>query len=133
MPVAYKYTKVPTYRSQEQIEKLLAKHGVDAFRWTSLAGQLGLEFRRKVNDQSVGFCVKLDYEEREKGQFLRALFFWIKATLEAVEFGIVSFERAFMPALITGEGRTLGDDVLQRLAQGGLGRDVPLLPEGRND
>ena len=128
MPAAYRRTTVPAHRSMEQIEKILAKHDVDAFRWTSIAWNLGLEFRHK----GIGYCVKLTYDEKEKAQYLRALFFWIKATLEAVEFGLVSFERAFMPALITGPDRTLGDDVLKRLVEGGLGQGVPLLPEGRD-
>jgi len=129
MARAYGGTRVPAHRSQEAIEKLLGKHGVDTFRWTSTAGHIGLEFRRPSGHGPLGFHMALDYEEeRLKAQYLRALYWYVKSQLEAVEFGLVSFERAFMPALITGPNRTLGDDVAQQIKEGSLG--VPQLESG---
>jgi len=133
-PASYKNTRVASHRSQEQVEKLLRLHGVEAFRWTSVPGKLGLEFQRPSEHGPVGYYIGLAYEEeRLKAQYLRALHWYLKAKLEAVDFGLEAFDRAFMPNLIIGPDRTLGDEVQERVDQGLLGQGLPLLPEGRGD
>lgn len=129
MTNAYKYTKVATHKSQGDIEKILRRHGVDAVRWTSLTGELVIEFRRQLKDTPpLGYRVALKCPETQRAQYLRALFWFIKAKLEAVDFGIVSFEQAFLPNLLMGPDHTVGDEVIARLSERSIGRDVPLLP-----
>lgn len=130
---AYQQTRVSPYRSQEVVEKLLRKHGVDGVRWTSLTGTVGLEFRLPTEHGPVGFSISIEYgADKLRPQYMRALYWYIKAKLEAIEFGLVDFEREFLPFLITGPDRTLGDEIVERLADGRLISDVPLLlPPGR--
>lgn len=132
MAKAYRQTQVSPYKSQEYIEKLLRKHGVDAVRWTSVPGVAGLEFRLPRGEGGIGFHVGVEYlHESSRAQYMRALYWYIKAKLEAIDFGLVDFEREFLPFLITGPNRTLGDEVIERLTDGSFGSDVPLLPSPR--
>lgn len=134
MAKAYRQTQVSPYKSQEYIERLLRKHGVDGVRWTSLTGEASLEFRLPRGDSSIGFHVGIEYiHESSRAQYMRALYWYIKAKLEAIEFGLVDFEKEFLPFLIIGPNRTVGDEVVERLAQGTIGCGVPLLPPARED
>ena len=69
---------------------------------------------------------KYDQDMREKAAkgIWRAAETWLKATLEAVEFGIVTFEEAFLASF----GRELADGTVLRLGD----RVIPMLgtPDG---
>lgn len=53
-------------------------------------------------------------------QVWRALFHHLKAQLEAVAFGLTSFEDVFLADIVAKDGRALGDHIKETLAGGHL-------------
>ena len=75
----------------------------------------------KWNDKTIGFRLQVDYKnDREKRQRLRALYWYLKAKIGAIQFGLVDLEREFLPYLITASGKTVYEEL------GGV--DMKLLP-----
>ena len=65
-------------------------------------------------------------DEKQRKQILRALYWFLKAKIEAIQFGLVELEQEFLPYLLTSEGRTVFEHI------GGV--NMALLPppsEGR--
>ena len=57
---------------------------------------------------------------------------YVKATLEAIESGIVSAEEAFLPHLVLPDGRTVKDSLMPGIYQAlEAGQMPPKLPSGR--
>ena len=132
-PESYRDTQVPVQRSVGHIESVLAQFGAEA---TSVAiarrGEEALAEVRFLYDRR-SYSVKLDLGEdpRDHRQRMRMLFWLVKASLEAVLFGVVSAEEALLPyAEISagGGGRTtvgrvllgVGAEQLPRLTPDGL-------------
>ena len=129
---AYASTSVSLFKTQDDLERVLAGHGITASRWTHYAetetqpGLLRFEFEWQTLKQAkLGFRVEVgyQYERGPKGgnrgttreQAGRALFWHIKNLLEAVAFGIVDLEQAFLPYLLTASGQTVYDEAKTRL------------------
>ena len=115
---SYSSTNVSSGRSKEQIEQLLVKVDATGFRWSSRlvsaagSGYEQLEAMLEWNDKTIGFRLQVDYgDEREKRQRLRALYWYLKAKLEAIHFGLVDLEQEFLPYLITSSGRTVYEEL----------------------
>ena len=112
----YDYTQVTTAKSQEQIKKLLAEHGVTIVRITSFPSTAVLEFIKKVGaEQHVPYRISLRPNvrrdvnaalwDRSERQVWRVAYWWLKAKLEAVKFGLVEFEQEMLPyMLVSGAG-----------------------------
>jgi len=129
---SYVNTKVPAARTQEQIERLLRRIDVDATRWTTYGLTITLEFAWTPKDRPgrLGFLLRLNPpEERERPRHLRALYWYLKAKIEAYEFGLVDLAQEFLPHLLTGPNITLYEEAQPRIEQRMLGQDLPLLPE----
>ena len=131
MTKAYSDTAVSPGRSKEQIEGLLLKVDATGFRWSTQlpSGERGditpgyerLEAALDWNDKQIAFRLEVAYaDEREKRQRLRALYWYLKAKIEAIQFGLVDLEREFLPYLITASGKTVYEEL------GGV--DMKLLP-----
>jgi len=134
MRKAFYDTRVPAARTRGEIDTMLQKHDVEAVRWTEFTDRILLEFKMPEGSFAIGvsFAMGDSYPEaQQRRQVWRALHWHIKARLEAVDFGLGDMVHAFLPYLITGPNRTLGDDVMERVADRTLGADIPLLPEGR--
>ena len=113
---SYANTSVSAGRTKEQIEKLLDKVGATGFRWDStrpngdLCGFEQITAGLEWNDKKVAFQLRITYEdERKQRQNLRALYRYLKAKIEAIEFGIVDLE--FLPYLLASSGRTMYDEL----------------------
>jgi hypothetical protein len=110
---SYASTSVTPARSKEQIEDLLIKVGAVGFRWssrTTLPGEEILEAGLEWNGREVAFRLKVGYEDdQERKQRLRALYWYLKAKVEAIMFGLVDLEREFLPYLLTADGETVFD------------------------
>lgn len=119
---SYAHTSVSPGRTKEQIETLLRKIGAVGFRWdTGLLSlkasenacgfeQLAARIRWYGND--LAFRLRIEYvTEREQRQNLRALYWYLKAKIEAIEFGIVDLEQEFMPYMLAPSGRTMYDEL----------------------
>lgn len=152
---AFANTKIDSFKTQTDLENLLAKRGVRASRWTHFAevkgvpGQMRFEFEwqppQKIRDVArpplsfridIGYKGELGPQGGQRGttreQAARALYWHVKNLLDAVDFGIVDLEQAFMPYLLLNNGQTAYEKVGAQLLELQAG-DLPLLTEGRAD
>ena len=111
---SYANTQVSSSRSKEQIEDLLDKIGAVAFRWssrTTLPGKETLEAGLEWNGREIAFRLVVNFDDdRQRKQRLRALYWYLKAKVEAIQFGLIDLEQEFMPYLITASGQTVYDE-----------------------
>lgn len=143
-------TEVSSYKSREEIERTLIKYGAKGFAYgtTETHSLVGFTMR----DRQVRFVLPMPnrnsseftltpskkwarsdaeaakaYEQTVRSKW-RSLFIVIKAKLEAVEQGIVTFEEEFAMHMVMPGGMTVGEMVTpaieQSYAEGGPG---PLL------
>lgn len=142
-------TGVPTDRSRSEIERTLSRYGADGFAygWSRQAALIGFE----MHDRQVRFVLPLPdrddpaftrtptgkprtktahtaaYEQAVRQRW-RALALVIKAKLEAVETGIVTFEQEFAMHMVLPDGSLVGDQVLPAIAHAyETGRVSPLI------
>ena len=109
---AYEDTRVSVAQSKAQIEKLLKKFNVKAMRFTTYPAVATLEFVRTQGDVILPYRITVKPKLREfarnagteldraERQVWRVVYWWLKAKLEAVEFGLVEFEQDFLPYLL---------------------------------
>ena len=147
---AYSDTQVLADRSQARIRGLLSKYGADRMRVSEdfKSGDIRISFEHHgipivipLSTSTYEMALRKDqlYSSRTRRSFeqyerdirdqaakgiWRAAETWLKATLEAVEFGLVSFEEAFLASF----GRELADGTVVRLGD----RLIPMLesPDG---
>lgn len=142
-------TDVPPERSRAEIETLLQRYGATAFAsiWQGQRHVIAFE----AHGRRVKFVLPLpalaDYVRDAAGRVLsgdraqammakatrqrwRALLLVIKAKLEAVETGIVSFEDEFLAHFVLPDGDTLGERLVPRLAEIAASGRLPPLLEG---
>ena len=132
MSKAFHDTTVNEAKTRGEIDTLLRKHSVEAFRWTEMPHGMVLEFKHPDGSFAIGadFAVgDAKRPEQRRRQVLRALHWHIKAKFDAIDFGLEDMAKAFLPYMITAPNRTLYDDVQDAQEQRTLGIDVPLLPE----
>lgn len=117
-------TKVPVERSKTEIERMLTRKGAIRFMsgWQGDSAAIMFELRgvhvrftlampkaedprfQKIAKGSLGDAI-----EAERRRLWRALTLVIKAKLEAVESGIVSFESEFLAQIVVPGGATFGE------------------------
>jgi hypothetical protein len=144
--MAYETTAVPVAKTQEEIRKLCLKHGMAGVQFTEefspprlivrfakmvagtprtiqIAVPLNEEKAKKKPRRRYGYGYRstpvVDPAEKVRKQTWRAVFYNLKAMFEAVEFGIQSFEQAFLShfewMLPSGEVTTIGKLVIPEL------------------
>ena len=127
---SYAATQVAAGKTKEQIEELLTRVGAVGFRWSSrtiLPGEEVLEAALEWNGREIAFRLAVQFEDdRERKQRLRALYWYLKAKVEAIEFGLVDLEQEFLPSLITSSGETVYEHL------GGANMQLLALPEGQH-
>lgn len=142
-----KNTSVAVDKSRAEIEGILRRYGASHFAYLSEPGVATVAF--KARDRNIKFRLTLPkrsdfaktptkrdrYEnqidacwEQACRSIWRGLALCIKAKLEAVESKIETFEEAFLPHIILGNGRTIYETIQKNVALNYDGRDVPLLP-----
>lgn len=146
-PAPYANTKVHFAKSQGEIVELLDKYGIQDVRFTSMgsAGQLVLEFTCPVEIQKewVPASVRIvipGITDKNRNQLHRALFYYLKSKMEALNFEFVEFVKEFFPYLVTRDnsGRPttiydyLGPQYKVALASG-QNQVLNLLPEGMSE
>lgn len=141
-------TTVPVARSRDEIQRIVERYGAEAFGYLTATGGAMIEFavrgRRyrfmlplpgptdtRFTHTPTGRARSADQAKNEHAkatrQAWRALALYIKAQLEAVEAGIVSFESAFLPYAVLPSGRTVADDVAPLVERAYIeGRVTPL-------
>ena len=151
----YEDTAVAVSKSQEQIRKLLTKLNVVATRFTSLPSEGIIEFVRKSDDATtipyrITIRPKINPEyasvsqwDRAERQVWRVAYWWLKAKLEAIDFGLREFEHEFLPDMMVvnsrGQQSTVASRVFERVANrlGPSGDDpfggMKVLPPGQTE
>lgn len=146
---AYEDTKVPVYKTREEIDQLLRKHGATGVMWAegehpAHPGKrvVMLRFVQRIA-QGAGFVtlgvrivvpVPTVRDQREQEQLLRqyhrVLLNSVKARFVDIEAGLRTFTEAFFAELEVG-GRTVyeqvGPQYLQAVTQGDI-KPLALLP-----
>lgn len=152
-------TDVTAERSQAEVERILRRYGADQFirGWDLETATIGFRIRKRQvkltilmpdpedpefteytdgwgNQKLRSENVARDRFEQATRQRWRALTLYLKATLEAIEVGIVSIESAFLPYTMLKDGRTVTEWLEPQIAlHYQTGNMPPLLPSGRKD
>lgn len=151
---AFANTKIDVFKTQNDLEALLLKRGINASRWShfaetkEIAGQVRFEFSwappQKLNEpkrQPLSFRVDVEYKGdfgpaggqrgTTREQAARALYWHIKNLFDAIDFGIVDLEQAFMPHLVLPSGETAYEKLVPQLQALQAGEMPLLLERGR--
>lgn len=121
-----KNTTVPAGRSKAEIERTLDRYGVDAFYYGKSAAGAAIGFTYK------GRAIKLNVPVPDRNEFRanktgdaswekecrrvwRVLLLWIKANLEVIEAGLVTFEDVFLAQTCLPDGRTVGQEIQEKI------------------
>jgi hypothetical protein len=117
-------TTVPVDRSRTEIEKTLTNYGADQFSsgWTEdkavimfrmkeryIRIEMPLVVKGKTRDSKKNYIYGEEKAAQENRRRWRALVLYVKAKLESVESGIISFEAAFMAHVILPNRQTVGE------------------------
>jgi hypothetical protein len=131
----YASTRVPPGRSRDVIEALLQRIGVDAVRWTTMAAEETVEFRwPRANGSPLAFRLMVPFDSpKKRAQMLRALYWYLKSKIEAIELGLVDLEQEFFPQMLTQGGQTIYESVQDHGFQRLIGPDSIALPSGEPD
>jgi len=139
-------------RSQEEIDHTLQRFGAGKRLWArdDEAGRVTVAFERKGRAYRISFTLpqlgsfktytrKGAYntssrsdsaaktaQQQEHRRLFRSLANYVKATLAAVDDGLISAEEALMPYMILRSGRTVSEEVEANIAS--LLEGHPLLP-----
>lgn len=146
-------TNVTSERSRMEIERILNRYGAQKFMYAydmtrafvsfetehrqvrfvlPLPDRDAAEFKWTSHKPPRRRTVTQQTEAYEQGmrQRWRALALVIKAKLEAVEAGIVTFDAEFLAHLVMPNGRTVGDEVRDKIFSAYETGEMPaLLPE----
>lgn len=129
MPEYAARTKVSADNTRLEIESLMRKRGADQFFSGADAERALLAFR--INDRHMRFALPLSCAKspQQINSRWRALLLVIKARLEAIDLGIMSFEEAFLAETVLPDRSTVAETMLPQIATAyGSGRMPPLLP-----
>ena len=130
-------TQVSEDRSRAEIEKQLQRFGADAFGYYSngTAAKIAFEYKRIHCQISVPLPARDDPQftqtpntgrrrsetqactdwQREVRRRWRSLCLVVKALLVGVEDGVLTFEQAFMPYIVMGDGFTIYQHVIPHI------------------
>ena len=116
---SYVGTSIPPAKSRENVEELLIRVGAKGFRWASTVGYPGREVLEAVigwSERSLAFRLEVLYEdEKQRKQRMRALYWYMKTKIEAVQMGLVDMEHEFLPYLLGKDGRTMYEQIQETL------------------
>lgn len=155
-------TQVPVTKSIEEIERTLARYGATAFGYARQGGRAVVQFaipahegaKDPADQRRVRFDLTIpkrdDFRltpqtrqwrsddaidsawEKAQRQQWRALLLFVKATLEAVEAGLLTIEEAFLAHIALPDGTTTYEWMGPQLAEVYATGDMPeLLPPAR--
>lgn len=120
-------TKVPVERTIGEIQKILNKAGASGFMFATMEGSayIGFTFKDRTVKMKLNLVKMLptdklqhikNKEQVNKAKW-RGLLLCIKAKIESVESGIETFEEAFLPHILLGNGMTVGDKMIPYMEQ----------------
>lgn len=144
-------TAVSTDKSEGEIKQLLKRYGADQFFFGEEPGRMvagfrmeqrmirisvpmpdAEEFRRTATGLQRSDTATRDLRDQAHRQRWRAVLLLIKAKLEAVDVGIVTFEDVFLAETVLPDNSTVGEWAHEQVKQAYLtGRMPALLPAPR--
>lgn len=121
---AFTSSKVSVANTWTHLRSLLQKHGVTQQQvtesGTATEGTLALAFLHGEGTTQRGVRITVAYETKRgpKGgrvgsddkMAARALFWFVKAKFDSIDYGIEEFDVAFMPHLLTNRGMTFAEE-----------------------
>lgn len=142
---AYQQSSTPVAKSQEDIRRILSKYGADGVQfsedWTKMLLMIRFLYTVGKVQYSVLFKTPIPQAEKktpgrsqmrsqsqiqkiqeqyERGIW-RAVFWAIKSRMESVEFGIETFQEAFLSHFeVPGTDKQIGEVLIPRLQAGNL-------------
>lgn len=135
-------TSVPIGRSQEEIRKILTKHGASAFGIMESKEKAMLTF--ELIGKRIVFKLPLPHSPslnataasiKTYDQILRSrwrsLVLAIKAKLECVDSGITTLEQEFLAHIVLPDGRIFGEMYIPQINHSYQTKQMPPLLEGR--
>lgn len=151
----YEDSKVPVERRIVEIEKLLTDYGAEEISWQKNFKfnqvKLGFRYMAEIKGVRRGIAILIEPgtfgKERktwspEKGGYINVfapnwpqsfalLYYWLKAKLEGISYGMNSVEKEFMSQIVTAlpGAPTIGELVLGQIASGKLALEARDLPE----
>lgn len=134
MPYAEK-TSVPVSRTRDEIERTLTRYGADAFSYGWDGDRAVVLFQAQGRRIRFDVTVPGELSEARRAQVerqrWRALLLVIKAKLEAVAVGIVTFEEEFLAHIMLPDGSKVADWMAPQLEQVYETGQMPELPVAR--
>lgn len=129
-------TSVPVERSRSEIERTLTRYGATAFSYGWDSGRAVVMFQAQGRRIRFDVVVPELNSEAKRAQVerqrWRALLLVIKAKLEAVAVGIVTFEEEFLAHIMLPDGSKVADWMSPQLEQVYESGQMPeLLPVAR--
>jgi hypothetical protein len=140
-------TSVPVERSRVELEKLLRRYEADQFvsGWEEGRAMVGFRIAGRTVRLEVPMPTLKDVERdganrrrspaqktaalaQMERQRWRALLLLTKAKLEACALGLETFEQAFLAGIVTPNGQTIGQRLVQQLDEIQKGGAIKLLP-----
>ena len=127
---AYKGTEVPVDRTMGKIKDMLYAHGAveilvgEAPEHDTI--QIMFARRFKFEDEVVKqpLMISVKFKGRKPAEAMRMLYYYLKAKFDAIDWGLVSMEEAFLPyfmgKLPDGSTGTVADMMLPHLKKGRL-------------
>ena len=140
-------TTVPVEKSRNELDALLNKYGATGFAYAKRPGHevIGFEYGQRTIQFTLLEPLRDDYcrdwrgysrdtaaidkqWEQAKKQFWRIFLMTIKAKMEAVECGIVTFEEEFLAHTMTPDGTTVGQWLNPQLNAAFQAGQMPMFP-----
>ena len=133
----YEDTKVTPEKSQTAVRRLLRTYDVEDIQFTMRSGGIFQLVFAKPGDAghlNVYRVVvrSLTFDAKGERQAMRMMWWWMKAKLESIAFGVADFETEWLPYQLVAGGGTVAESVLPQLQAGGTDVDPfrPALPSG---
>lgn len=133
-------TNVPIGRSQDEIRKIISKHGANGFVFgeQGTVAVIGFELKGKrikfilpmpeLPSKSATQASIKTYEQLCRSKW-RVLVLTIKAKLEAVENGVTTLEQEFMAHIVLPNGETVGQFMIPQIESAYKNGKMPPLLE----
>ncbi len=121
-----KNTTVSAGKSKAEIERTLLRYGCDEFFYgrSATGAGIGFTFKGRSIKLNVPLPDRKEYRDNKTGEanwekecrrLWRVLLLWIKANLEVVESGLITFEDIFLAQTCLPNGSTIGQAIQEKI------------------
>lgn len=121
--MAYEHTQVSVDKTQAAIRKLMMGHGASNIAFASSLDPRMEGFQATVTLEGKPYGIRVavpmrdkkndKLQDQENRRVWRVLYHHMKAIFEAADSGVIDIRELLLPFLVTKDGRTVGQRVLQ--------------------